>query len=106
MKKKNKQIIALAIIVFLVSYISMYSYITCKDIEQKHKEASLKWKIVESQKNDAHNKYQVISDYNSAVNEYNTVIRKFPNNIYAKLLRNKKMEYFSSGSHEIPEIKF
>ena len=47
-------------------------------------------------------------DYNEAVKEYNTVIKKFPSNIIANMFGFNKKEYFevSAGKTEVPEVNF
>lgn len=47
-------------------------------------------------------------DYNSAVNEYNSLIIKFPNTMLAGMFGMEKAEYFeaSTGSTEVPSVDF
>jgi len=47
-------------------------------------------------------------DYNNAVNEYNTAIKKFPANLFAGMFGFKKAEYFGEGENyeEVPDIEF
>ena len=47
-------------------------------------------------------------DYNDAAKEYNTLIRKVPNNIIAALFKFEKKEYFEANekANEVPEVSF
>ncbi len=47
-------------------------------------------------------------DYNSAVSEYNSQIKKFPNVIFAGMFKFEEKEYFevSEGKNEVPEVDF
>lgn len=47
-------------------------------------------------------------DYNEAVREFNTKIRRFPTNIFAGMLGFEKAEYFEAdeGSKNAPEVNF
>ena len=42
--------------------------------------------------------YNAVFKYNQSVKEYNTLIRKFPNNIYAKIFGFDKRPYFNELS--------
>ncbi len=46
--------------------------------------------------------------YNNAVNEYNTSIRKFPNSIIAGIFRFNEKPYYkaSNGAKEVPKVNF
>lgn len=46
--------------------------------------------------------------YNNAVNEYNTGIRKFPNSIVAGIFRFNEKPYYkaSNGAQEVPKVNF
>lgn len=46
--------------------------------------------------------------YNNAVNEYNTGIRKFPNSIVAGVFRFNEKPYYkaSNGAQEVPKVNF
>jgi len=48
------------------------------------------------------------NDFNSAVQEYNSTVRRFPNNIFAGMFNFKVKEGFKSdpGSEKAPEVKF
>ena len=48
------------------------------------------------------------NDYNTAVQEYNGVVRRFPNNIFAGMFGFEKKGYFEAeaGSQKAPEVKF
>ncbi|PRR78241.1 LemA family protein [Clostridium liquoris] len=47
-------------------------------------------------------------DYNSAVDEYNTAIRKFPSSIVASIFRFEEKPYYkaSEGAKEVPKVDF
>ncbi|KGK90755.1 Protein LemA [bioreactor metagenome] len=47
-------------------------------------------------------------DYNEAVDEYNTSIRKFPASIVASIFRFEQREYYKidEGSREVPKVDF
>ena len=47
-------------------------------------------------------------DYNEAVKDYNTLIKKFPNNIIAKMFGFEKHKYFevAEGKTDVPEVNF
>lgn len=47
-------------------------------------------------------------DYNEAVTDYNTTIKKFPTNILAGMFGFEKKDYFevSDGKNEVPEVEF
>ena len=46
--------------------------------------------------------------FNELVKEYNTYIKKFPNNLIAGLFNMEKKGYFeaAAGSEKAPEVKF
>lgn len=46
--------------------------------------------------------------YNESVQTYNVLVRKFPNNLFAKMFGFEKKENFAaeSGSEKAPEVKF
>ena len=46
--------------------------------------------------------------YNEAVKEYNTAIKKFPNNIFAGMFGFTAADYFEAdeGAQKVPEVKF
>ena len=46
--------------------------------------------------------------YNEAVQDYNVLIRKFPNNLFAGMFGFSKKEKFeaSSGASEAPQVEF
>ena len=46
--------------------------------------------------------------FNDSVNEYNTIIKRFPANITAKMFSFTEKAYFKStaGSEKSPEVKF
>ena len=48
------------------------------------------------------------NDFNSAVQDYNSYIRQFPNNIYAGFMKFNVKGYFQAdaGSEKAPEVKF
>jgi LemA protein len=48
------------------------------------------------------------NDFNAAVQEYNSYIRQFPNNIYASFMKFSTKGYFQSepGSEKAPDVKF
>lgn len=48
------------------------------------------------------------NDFNSATQEFNTLIKRFPNNIYSGLMGFKPKGYFEAeaGSEKAPEVKF
>lgn len=48
------------------------------------------------------------NDFNSATQEFNTLIKRFPNNIYSGFLGFKPKGYFEAeaGSDKAPEVKF
>lgn len=48
------------------------------------------------------------NDFNTATQGFNTLIRRFPNNIYSGLMGFKEKGYFKSeaGSEKAPEVKF
>ncbi len=48
------------------------------------------------------------NDFNSATQEFNTLIKRFPNNIYSGLMGFKPKGYFEAepGSDKAPEVKF
>jgi LemA protein len=48
------------------------------------------------------------NDFNGAVQEYNSIIRRFPNNIYSGWFGFKEKGYFQAepGSDKAPEVKF
>ena len=48
------------------------------------------------------------NDFNSAVQEYNSYIRQFPNNIYSGFMKFTVKGYFQSdpGSEKAPDVKF
>ena len=47
-------------------------------------------------------------DYNGAVQEYNTAIRKFPDNLVASLFGFEKKDYFQAadGAENVPNVEF
>jgi len=47
-------------------------------------------------------------DYNEAVTDYNTTVKKFPTNILANMFGFEKKDYFevSEGKEEVPEVNF
>ena len=47
-------------------------------------------------------------DYNEAVNNYNTMIKRFPNNLIASMFGFESKEYFQADSdaNEVPEVSF
>ena len=47
-------------------------------------------------------------DYNDAVKEYNTAIRKFPNSLIAGMFGFEQKAYFqaSEGSENVPNVEF
>jgi len=47
-------------------------------------------------------------DYNTAVEHYNSTIRRFPDMIWARMLGFDSREYFKAdeGAHDVPEVKF
>lgn len=47
-------------------------------------------------------------DYNDAVTDYNTAVKKFPTNILASMFGFEKKDYFevSEGKTEVPEVEF
>lgn len=47
-------------------------------------------------------------DYNEAVTDYNTAVKKFPTNILASMFGFEKKDYFevSEGKTEVPEVEF
>ena len=47
-------------------------------------------------------------DYNEAVTEYNTVIRRFPQNLTAKVIGAEQREQFEAavGAEEAPRVDF
>ncbi len=64
---------------------------------------------LQSQLEGTENRIKVERDrFNKAVKDYNTFIRKFPNNIWASLLNFKPSAYFSAekGAEKAPEVKF
>ncbi len=64
---------------------------------------------LQSQLEGTENRIKVERDrFNKAVKDYNTFIRKFPNNIWASLLNFKPNAYFSAekGAEKAPEVKF
>jgi len=48
------------------------------------------------------------NDFNSATQEFNTLIKRFPNNIYSGFMGFKPKGYFEAeaGSDKAPEVKF
>ncbi|WP_336516922.1 LemA family protein [Pollutibacter soli] len=48
------------------------------------------------------------NDFNTSVQEYNTVVKTFPNNIFSGMFGFKEKGYFSSdpGAEKAPEVKF
>ncbi|MFU0825426.1 LemA family protein [Clostridium sp.] len=47
-------------------------------------------------------------DYNKAISQYNTAIRRFPNNIVAEIFGFDQKEYYNApeGAEEVPEVDF
>ena len=47
-------------------------------------------------------------DFNSSVQDYNTYVRSFPNNLFAGMFGFKQKGYFQAqpGSEKVPEVKF
>lgn len=47
-------------------------------------------------------------DYNDAVTDYNTTVKKFPTNIIANMFNFKEKDYFevSEGKTEVPKVEF
>jgi LemA protein len=47
-------------------------------------------------------------DFNTAVQDYNTYVRSFPNNLFAGMFGFKQKGYFQAqpGSEKVPEVKF
>ena len=47
-------------------------------------------------------------DYNEAVQSYNNMVVRFPNNIWAGMFGFQKAEYFeaAAGSDQVPEVDF
>jgi LemA protein len=48
------------------------------------------------------------NDFNGSVQQYNSTVRKFPNNIFAGIMGFEKKGYFEAeaGSQKAPEVKF
>lgn len=102
----KKIIIVATVLVLIVIGFSIDGYITNKSIKEKHQEVILRWEAVEKQEKNTEVRYEAISDFNAAVEEYNITIKKFPNNIYAKIAGNKEVMYFVADSQEIPQVEF
>lgn len=64
---------------------------------------------LQSQIEGTENRINIARDrYNAAVTDYNTFIRKFPNNIFAGMFGFEKMERYQAdaGAEEAPDVQF
>ena len=72
-------------------------------------QATQNFKDLQAQLEGTENRIKVSrNDFNSAVQEYNSTVRRFPNNLFAGMFGFKQKEGFraEAGSEKAPEVKF
>lgn len=102
--------IIIILVATVTTFITIYSFVVLNKLNTSYNNVlKLTTKMEEAIKKEGYDekKYSTIEKYNGAVKEYNILVRKFPNKIYASLKEYKTIEYFVANKNTVvPKVDF